>query len=129
MTIRGRTDATHLGTAFNARDPEELAKFYSSLLGWAYKVVDKTWVTMLVPGTHTYLAFAHDEHHEPPVWPSEPGRPSMQLHLDIGVTSLADAVPDAIALGAREAEFQPQDDVRVMLDPEGHPFYLYVEAD
>jgi Glyoxalase-like domain len=26
------------------------------------------------------------------------------------------------------AEFQPQEDVRVCLDPAGHPFCLYVEA-
>ena len=31
----------------------------------------------------------------------------------------------AVELGAEEAEFQPQDDVRVMLDPAGHPFCLY----
>ena len=28
-------------------------------------------------------------------------------------------------LGAQEADFQPQDDVRVMFDPAGHPFCLY----
>jgi hypothetical protein len=27
--------------------------------------------------------------------------------------------------GAQVAGFQPQDDVRVMLDPAGHPFCLY----
>ncbi len=40
------------------------------------------------------------------------------------------AVADAAGLGATLADFQPQDDVRVMLDPEGHPFCLYLdEAD
>ena len=29
-------------------------------------------------------------------------------------------------LGATLAEFQPQDDVRVCLDPAGHPFCLFV---
>jgi hypothetical protein len=29
-------------------------------------------------------------------------------------------------MGARLADVQPQDDVRVMLDPAGHPFCLYV---
>ena len=129
MTIRGRRDTHHLGTALSTRDPEALARFYSSLFGWAYRVADDTWVTMLVPGSHTYLAFALDEHHEPPVWPSEPGMPSQQMHLDIGVAELGPAVEDAVALGAREADVQPQDDVRVMLDPAGHPFCLYVEDD
>ena len=31
----------------------------------------------------------------------------------------------AVELGATVAEFQPQDDVRVLLDPAGHPFCLY----
>jgi hypothetical protein len=34
-------------------------------------------------------------------------------------------VEHAVSLGATVAEFQPQDDVRVMLDPAGHPFCLY----
>ena len=29
-------------------------------------------------------------------------------------------------LGATLAEFQPQDEVRVLFDPAGHPFCLYV---
>ncbi|WP_232821653.1 VOC family protein [Desertihabitans aurantiacus] len=32
------------------------------------------------------------------------------------------------ALGASLAEHQPQKDVRVMLDPDGHPFCLYPDA-
>jgi hypothetical protein len=49
----------------------------------------------------------------------------MQLHLDLQVTDLAAAVEDAVALGATLAQFQPQDDVRVLLDLAGHPFCLY----
>jgi hypothetical protein len=30
-----------------------------------------------------------------------------------------------VELGARVAEFQPQDEVRVLLDPAGHPFCLF----
>ena len=51
----------------------------------------------------------------------------MMMHLDIGVTNLEAAVYDAIALGAELHVHQPQDDVRVMLDPAGHPFCLYVD--
>ena len=49
----------------------------------------------------------------------------MQLHLDIGVQELEPAVARAVALGARRADLQPQHDVRVMLDPAGHPFCLF----
>jgi hypothetical protein len=45
------------------------------------------------------------------------GEQQMMMHLDIGVEDL-----DA---GAVLAAHRPQDDVRVMLDPEGHPFCLF----
>ena len=50
----------------------------------------------------------------------------MQLHLDIEVDDLDAGVAAAVALGATVAEFQPQDDVRVCLDPAGHPFCLFL---
>ena len=52
----------------------------------------------------------------PPVWPAGDGDPRMQLHLDVEVDDLATAVEVAVDAGARLAEFQPQDDVRVLLD-------------
>ena len=65
----------------------------------------------------------------PPVWPAGPGDPQMMMHLEIKVGDLDSAVAKAVALGAILAGFQPQDDVRVCLDPAGHPFCLYVEAE
>jgi hypothetical protein len=35
-------------------------------------------------------------------------------------------VAHAVAQGATLAGFQPQEDVRVFLDPAGHPFCLYL---
>jgi hypothetical protein len=49
----------------------------------------------------------------------------MQLHLDIGVDNLAEGEARALALGATLATHQPQDDVRVLFDPAGHPFCLF----
>lgn len=49
----------------------------------------------------------------------------MQLHLDIATTHLDSAVARAESLGATQAAYQPQDDVRVMIDPAGHPFCLF----
>ncbi|WP_393058219.1 VOC family protein [Streptomyces sp. LN549] len=37
---------------------------------------------------------------------------------------LDSAVAEAVALGAAVAESQPQEDVRVLSDPAGHPFCL-----
>jgi hypothetical protein len=60
------------------------------------------------------------------VWPPEDERQQMMAHLDFEVEDLGAAVDDAVAAGARVAEFQPQERVRVMLDPAGHPFCLYL---
>jgi hypothetical protein len=50
----------------------------------------------------------------------------MMLHLDIKVDDLEAAGAHAIAVGAVLADHQPQDDVRVDLDPAGHPFCLWI---
>lgn len=52
----------------------------------------------------------------------------MQLHLDLGVTDLEGATEDAVALGATLPDFQPQPDVRVLLDPAGYPFCVYLDT-
>jgi beta-phosphoglucomutase-like phosphatase (HAD superfamily) len=49
----------------------------------------------------------------------------MMIHLDIAVEDLDAGVAAAEAAGATLAVHQPQEDVRVMLDPDGHPFCLF----
>jgi hypothetical protein len=51
----------------------------------------------------------------------------MMMHLDVEVDELDAAVADAIALGASVAGYQPQEHVRVLLGPAGHPFCLYLD--
>lgn len=52
----------------------------------------------------------------------------MMMHLDIEVNDLSSAVELALALGATVTDFQPQDDVRVLFDPAGHPLCLFVRT-
>ena len=66
-----------------------------------------------------------EPHHRAPTWPSRRGEPTMMIHLDIGVTDLESGVRWAVQQGARLADHQPQDEVRVMIDPDGHPFCLF----
>lgn len=47
-------------------------------------------------------------------------------HLDIAVGDLDASVAWATDAGAALADYQPQDDVRVLLDPAGHPFCLFL---
>jgi hypothetical protein len=54
----------------------------------------------------------------------EPREQQMMMHLDFEVTDLAAGT----ARGVPRAEFsehQPQENVRVLLDPTEHPFCLY----
>jgi len=122
VTPTVRFTAAVLGTP----DPRGLARFYRDLLGWPIRDDTDDWATVRPAGGGAGLSFQLEREHEPPVWPAGPGRQRMQLHLDIAVEDLPAAVACAVAAGAVEADSQPQDDVRVMLDPAGHPFCLYV---
>ncbi|MFH9819037.1 VOC family protein [Streptomyces sp. NPDC017230] len=63
-----------------------------------------------------------------PQWPSAWSEQQIQMHLDIEVSDLPSAVERALALGAAMRDSQPQDDVRVLCDPAGHPFCLFARA-
>ena len=104
-----------------------LAYFYARLLGWTIATNEPDWVTLRSPEGGPGLAFQEESEHVPPVWPPKAGAQQMMVHLDIAVGDLGDAVAWAIEAGARPAEFQPQDDVRVMIDPAGHPFCLFTD--
>lgn len=110
-----------------------LAAFYEQLLGWE-RVADygprpgmppgDGWIKIQSPDGQG-LSFQWEPDYEPPVWPPAPGQPQMMMHLDIGVDDLDAGVARAQELGARLADHQPQSDVRVMLDPAGHPFCMF----
>ena len=105
--------------------PARLLRFWSEVLERADLHGDRRGRALDFGEGVGYLAVQKAEVYEPPVWPPEPGKQGMQMHLDIEVSDLAAAVEHALELGATLAEFQPQDDVRVLLDPAGHPFCLY----
>lgn len=116
-------------TTLSTRDARALASFYEGLLGWERGSDEPGWVTIGDPAGGHRLGFHHDEHYRAPTWPSRPGEPSMTAHLEIAVDDLEGAVAHARECGATPAAVQPQDDVRVMLDPEGHPFCLFLWPD
>lgn len=117
-----------IGVVLSAPRAQPLAHFYRDLLGWPLHADDPDWCTMQIPGAPANLAFQSEAQYAPPIWPAGAGDPHMMLHLDIGARDVPEAVAAAQELGARLAEFQPQDDVRVMLDPAGHPFCLYADG-
>ncbi|RPK93490.1 MULTISPECIES: VOC family protein [Streptomyces] len=118
-------------TVLDAPDAAELADFYRRLLGWGTVQEEPGWVRLAPPGGGSGLGFQTEEAYVPPVWPApsaSPGDQLMMLHLDFEVTDMEAGVAHAVAEGATPAEFQPQDDVRVLLDPVGHPFCLVMSG-
>jgi catechol 2,3-dioxygenase-like lactoylglutathione lyase family enzyme len=109
----------------NAPDPRALAAFYQTLLGWTVITDEPDWVMLRPPGGGTGLSFQTEAIYQVPVWPAAEGEQQMMLHLDIAADNLEKAIAWAVAAGAVVAEHQPQQDVRVMLDPAGHPFCLF----
>lgn len=110
----------------DAPDARALAGFYRRLLGWAVEEDELGWVRLRAPNGGPGLSFQTERAYTRPEWPARPGGQQMQVHLDIAVEDLAAAGEHAIAAGAVLAGYQPQDDVRVYLDPVGHPFCLYL---
>jgi catechol 2,3-dioxygenase-like lactoylglutathione lyase family enzyme len=122
-----------------APDPRELAHFYARLLGWPVTHEDGPrpgaqpedgWAQLRPPPGEwgPTLNFEYEADYVAPVWPSAAGEQQIMEHLDIAVESLQEPVAWAVEQGARLAKFQPQEDVRVMLDPAGHPFCLFVSG-
>lgn len=50
-----------------------------------------------------------------------PQRAHIATHVDLQVGDLESAVAEAVARGATVAGHQPQENVRVLIDPAGHP--------
>ncbi|MFE2158927.1 VOC family protein [Streptomyces lydicus] len=107
-------------------DAHALAGFYRALLGWEMKLSEADWVLLRNPEGGTGLSFQSEPGYRPPVWPELPEEQQKMLHLDIRVDDLDEAEAYAVALGAVRAAWQPQDDVRALLDPAGHPFCLFL---
>lgn len=115
-----------------APDPLALAEFYATLLGTTVRASDPApaggaadagWaqlradaLTINVEWERTWTA---------PVWPATAGTQHSTQHLDLHVDDLEAAVTWALACGAVQADEQPQADIRVMVDPAGHPFCLF----
>lgn len=116
------------GVVLEAPDPHALARFYAELLGWEIAKEDADGAAISPPEGVAYLAFQCAADYVPPVWPAREGAGRITMHLDFEVQDLRAAVAHALELGAREADHQPQDNVRVLLDPAGHPFCLYVDG-
>ncbi len=117
-------------------DPHAAARFWARLL--AYRVTadeapsdaaDQGWAQVAPPpGAPGFtLNLEHEREFRAPVWPARAGEQVATQHVDVHVPDgdLDAGVAWALTCGARLAEHQPQDDVRVLVTPDGHPFCLF----
>ena len=114
------------GIVLDAPDAQELAAFYQRLLGWSVIQDEPGGVRLGARNGGPGLSFQTERAYVRPVWPGGPDDQQMSVHLDIEVEDLEAACAHAEKAGAKRADFQPQDDVRVYLDPDGHPFCLFL---
>src|SRR5688572_20483610 len=111
---------TYTGAVLDAPDARALAGFYQRLLGWDVVEDGDDWVSLKQPGGTGRLSFQTEVLYRRPVWPAADGAQQMMLHLDIEVDDLHAEVARAVEAGAEVADYQPQELVRVCLDPVGH---------
>ena len=116
----------------DCQDAHAMAAFYAGLLGWEATITEPDWVLMRDPAGGTGLSFQAEPAFVEPVWPEEPAAQQKMLHLEVRVSpateaALQEAVERALAAGGRLAEHQFRDDLRVVLDPAGHPFCLFLD--
>lgn len=115
-------------------DAEVLGAFYCGLLDWRVNARDGAgWVQLRDPHGGVGLNIQAEAAYEPPVWPEHPGHQAKMMHLEMLVDDLDSAARRVIDLGGSEALDQPPDRdrsrLRVMLDPAGHPFCLFVDGE
>ncbi|GAA1234698.1 VOC family protein [Oryzihumus leptocrescens] len=122
--MRSRTRGMWWGTAIEAPDPGALARFYSELLGWPIGHEEPGTAIVAAAPEGPFVVFQQAQGYHAPVWPPVDGQQRPMMHLDFQVGDLDGAVAEALALGATLAAEQPQEHVRVLLDPAGHPFCL-----
>jgi catechol 2,3-dioxygenase-like lactoylglutathione lyase family enzyme len=108
-------------------DANAMADFYGELLGWEITYRDDDFILMRDPGGGAGLSFQARQDYRPPTWPEQRDSQDKMMHLEIRMEDLDAAVAHTLASGGRLAGYQGRDDLRVMLDPAGHPFCLFLE--
>ncbi len=133
MTTASRPAIRATSVTVMTPEPLRLAEFYARLLGTEVSATEPPppgapeaagFAQLRMP--HLTLNFEYEEQWARPVWPARAGHQTATQHLDLWVDDLETATEWATRCGATLSDTQPQDDVRVLLDPSGHPFCLFV---
>lgn len=124
------------GICLDCADAEEMARFYAAVFGWeeigrdddASRLGGDGWICVSGPAGGPSVSFQAERWYEPPVWPETAAGPTKMMHFEVQTDDLEAAVELVLGSGGRLAPHQPPDrdrsQLRVMLDPAGHPFCL-----
>lgn len=105
-------------------DAQSLADFYAKLLDWKRCPGGEEWAAVSNPEGTFLIYFQAEPDYVPPVWPASSGSQQQMAHLDFAVDDLEAAIEHALACGAQVPQTQYLENVKVCLDPAGHPFCL-----
>lgn len=111
------------------KDMKQLVDFYSGFLNWPVVYEEEEFIRIQSPESGVGIAVQYAEDYIPPVWPTEPGKQQMMVHLDFGVSrpEYKETIEKAVRLGAKMADIQYGEEEWVtMLDPAGHPFCILI---
>ncbi len=129
----------------DSTDARRLAEFYRELLGYEYRAGDEAppdgeddpkgldYIVLAHPSGAPRVAFQQVAELPHSTWPGA-GTPQ-QLHLDLTVpdgSALRLQHERALALGARlllDRADDPDEELYVYADPDGHPFCIFVAPD
>jgi predicted enzyme related to lactoylglutathione lyase len=129
-------DIRLVGICLDCSDAEEMARFYASVFGWKETARDDIasrqggagWISMSGPHGGPTVSFQAERWYEPPVWPESSGQQTKMMHFEVATDDLEAAIEVVVRSGGQVAPHQPIDrdpaELRVMLDPAGHPFCL-----
>jgi predicted enzyme related to lactoylglutathione lyase len=100
-------------------DPQEMAHFWSTALGWPIAHADAQYA--MITGPDHAIGFGAIDDYQRPQWPDHGAK---QYHFDLAVDDIEAAAAQLVELGAIRPAEQPGETWVVLLDPAGHPFCL-----
>lgn len=142
--VDGATAPQLRQVVLDSTDARASAEFWRQLLGLVYRqgheppnppapdVAGGDWLNLLTVDGATCMAFQQVDELPRSTWPN--AEIPQQLHLDLSVRDIGelnDVHARALALGAElrlDRSTDDQEPLRVYVDPDGHPFCVFVVA-
>ena len=115
-------------------DAEVLGSFYADVLGWQITARDGTgWLQLRNPDGGVGLNIQAEDALRTAGLARTAGRQAKMMHFEVLVDDLEAAVRLVRRSGGSEAPHQPPDRdptrIRIMLDPAGHPFCMFLDGE